>query len=417
MRRKTHKRYRAKEHLDTRPGTLWYRPIGSPEGVNETEIPVLPKTCFVDVSTMFDTVGLRKSQNPCQHAEIHFKRVAWPKGWVDWNIIRLSDPYPIRLGPNELQYILPTNHGKSAEFSAFCDDSFFRLTEQVPPVMDGLYLVQDLLTIKGLARNIRKTIERGFDLFKSLNIAGRFFGQGRGHTLPDLAKWMADTHLGTIFGVMPLLGEVEAAASQVFELGKRLEFLRKTQGKAFVTYARGGTTPEFQAANYVSEGHPDALQKWYAYPTSGKISYHVSMAVENRLSGLDGFLGELAALQAELGFSRAASFAWDLVPFSFVADWFLHIGDLLDKYATIQPFTGELRVLNATHSVKCEYRWDVTFWPAAAYSNPEQILGHLTYKSYERGLGLPANVGTLLNGDLSVHQLAILTSLLVQRSV
>ncbi len=50
---------------------------------------------------------------------------------------------------------------------------------------------------------------------------------------------------------------------------------------------------------------------------------------------------EALATQRSLGLTDPYSVAWDLLPFSFIADWFIPIGTYLDNYNIIPNISAE----------------------------------------------------------------------------
>jgi hypothetical protein len=398
------------------PGTLWYRPIGHPIG-GPMEVPVgVPAfDCITNVHSIGDVTGAPNRFNPTKHYHIAFYRQAWPRGWTDFNEVRLSTPYPIVLGLSELQDILPDSwHYNSPAFGNFCSDAFYALTDQMPPVVDGLHIVQDLLTLRGLARSI-------LSIFKRIRSAiggpgsSAIWGRGAGNSFAAISKLLADAHLTQAFGIQPLIREMKTLGDGFYALSRRIQFLRDTQGHRFITHYKKSHVPSWKPSTYFTGGVPEAPQLWIARPIAGRVTYVATVSVHNRLEGLEGFSAELSSFLASFGLGRSASFAWDLVPFSFIIDWLVPVSKWLDKHATISPFRGRLVIEQAGHSIKGQFAWDIAFHPAAAFGNPEQHLGRLVYSSYDRGLGLPADASALLSGSLSAHQLAILASLVFQR--
>jgi hypothetical protein len=59
----------------------------------------------------------------------------------------------------------------------------------------------------------------------------------------------------------------------------------------------------------------------------------------------------------QFGLRLSAYNAWDLVPYSFVVDWFLDIGDMLERYDILHK-TQSLNPVDAWYSCKTSYRTD-----------------------------------------------------------
>lgn len=398
-------------------GTLWYRPPGTPiGGPAEVAVPTGPHNCIQSIDSIDDSVGSPSSYNPVTHTSLAFHRWDWPKGWTDFNEVRLSTPAPIILGLNELDDIVPENWDiNSSAHLDFCTQAFSALTEQMPPVIDGLHFIQDMKDLGHLLKSIRRNFENLYSLSHSVRQSA-IWGRHAGNPLGEIFRQISNGHLTYLFGIKPLIREVQDFGSGIGLLFERLRFLRSTVGQSFTTRYKKSHSFQWRDETYFTGGVPGALQYWRARPISGHITYNSQMLIKNELVGLEDFLSTLKSLLAGIGFTKVASFGWDLIPFSFLFDWFVPVGQLLDRYATISPFKGDLIVLDAGHSCKGAFSWDIFFHPAPNYGNPEQRLGRLVYKQYARRRGLPANAGTLLSGDLTVQQLAIIGSLVGQRA-
>ncbi len=88
-----------------------------------------------------------------------------------------------------------------------------------------------------------------------------------------------------------------------------------------------------------------------------------------RFSGQSTESGQLVAILKEVnvaalsGLLNPAAVAWELVPYSFVADWFIPIGDYLDARGLAQSLTGTFVTTRKTRT-RAEF---IGFQPASAY--------------------------------------------------
>lgn len=96
-------------------------------------------------------------------------------------------------------------------------------------------------------------------------------------------------------------------------------------------------------------------------------------------------------LATQLGLVNPAGIAWELVPFSFVVDWFVNVGDFLNQWSDLfglsisRPYTTEILALQAHHSTYEFYpnpalwgaweAWSKGLWSDRTTSLPSVTLG------------------------------------------
>jgi hypothetical protein len=389
-------------------GTLMWHPFGDPSRV--TNVPVTMMT-LKSTASMSDVVGDRSRNQPCHHTKVALRKQRSPVGWHDVNEVILSEPYPIPFKPEYLATILTDAQAsfESNEFFEFCSQAFMAHSEEVPDQLNGLNLLQDLLTLKGLLR-------QGISLFeKVISRLWKFRWYHGRENISFIRKHLSDGFLMTEFGIKPLISEVSGLVDLVAQFRTRLEFLRRTQGSSFPSHYRQVRDLSLSEVTYSTGGLPGLPQNWIARPLGGRVTRASSCKIANRLTGLDGIVGELRNAFGKLGLGRAATFAWDLVPFSFMVDWIFHIDRILDRYCSISPFQGQLVVEDVGCSNKVEADFDIIFHPCPEFGNAPQYLGTLTYSQYDRIAGLPAGMESVHLPGFTLKQLELLIAILNQR--
>jgi len=121
--------------------------------------------------------------------------------------------------------------------------------------------------------------------------------------LRDLPKTIRDLYLETVFGVVPLVNDMTDAAKHV----NRLNGV-----KTIVHRASKRISSDFDLSHSTSE-------EMFRASGQTRVSSVITYTVEN------AFLHELD----ELGLVNPIQVAYQLVPFSFVLDWFIPIGSFL----------------------------------------------------------------------------------------
>jgi hypothetical protein len=169
---------------------------------------------------------------------------------------------------------------------------------------------------------------------------GRFLEAARSFGLSDIpkgtgkSKALADNWLAYRYGWAPLLSDVYGSMVALYEYHRR-KHIGFASGHASTTYNEGWITSNY---GYGSTYYDSS--SWYKTSQDGAFSVKKRRSYE--LSYHVGYIYRVtnanAALSQSLGLSDPVSVAWELVPFSFVADWFVNVGDVLEQ---IGVFTGK----------------------------------------------------------------------------
>lgn len=125
---------------------------------------------------------------------------------------------------------------------------------------------------------------------------------------------------------------------------------------------------------------------------------------------------DAVASAAQFGLTNPALVAWEVIPFSFVVDWFLPVGDYLEGLTALHG----LKLTETSLTVHRMVKGTSTFTPgpASVRSNFYRRRGHTTYDQYliERTLGLPSLPLPKLESPFSVlrglNAIALLRQLL-----
>lgn len=129
-----------------------------------------------------------------------------------------------------------------------------------------------------------------------------------GSTRSEKTKQFADLFLSYKMGVVPLLHDLEGAVKML------------SQNKALRRTARSNEV--LSVANTNVETFVDDGMSWRLTKSSTRI-----LSIRYGILYEDTAVGRAVA---QLGLSRPLTSAWELVPYSFVVDWFVGVGDWLD---------------------------------------------------------------------------------------
>jgi len=161
---------------------------------------------------------------------------------------------------------------------------------------------------------VNMVVDLGIRVAKSLLLMkkGRVM-DSLGTLLPSNSKALAKDYLAWIYGIKPLMSDAFGAAEQLAEFILR-------------------------AAPVKSNGHAKRVSQsivpWSCLTALGRFSVgELLTRSEVRVKFGSEFVisDELTRSASQLGFTNPANVVWELVPFSFVVDWFLPIGNWLNS--------------------------------------------------------------------------------------
>jgi hypothetical protein len=261
--------------------------------------------------------------------------------------IEVVNPIPLEIAAYEFAYDLSPYQTpmRVSDCEALCDYVVARASDlartvhrlqtevmmQFPPTIDlGTFLLEG-----------KESLELFPKLFESWANWLSFAQRKRSNSLPSIGDMLSSNHLAAQFGMIPLVSDLEAIAGFSAALIKRIESLRKWNGKVTQRHARQRFTV----------GHPaiyDSLHGWFPGQVWGldwlhgpvEVEVGVSALLHCNLEGLGDWTGVTIGALAQAGLNNPLGIVWEAIPFSFVADWVANIGDRL-KRAGATPIAGE----------------------------------------------------------------------------
>lgn len=184
------------------------------------------------------------------------------------------------------------------------DDSIGVIPSQVQTIINVIEFGQLKSIIPGACKAARKIIKSGFSK-KSL-------------------KELASQHLAYSFGVAPLVGEIKGLLSLRQTIGARIKQLEARNGVVTQIRKRESVKyvePGFYARGDASSGHRiEQTGDW-------QIDALACLSASCRSFFVNDAASHAKLVSQALGLGTPLSTIWELIPFSFVADWLLPIGD------------------------------------------------------------------------------------------
>lgn len=283
----------------------------------------------------------------------------------------------------------------SAQLSDWSVEAFNKFNDQVPTTVSLPNFLYELREMKSMIPSIDRK---------------------------SLTKTASNNFLAFEFGVKPFINDIKAILAISESVDKRISHLLKTQGKESrlsfdrkfdyeepYSFFRNMQNPYF---NNVDDPGLNGVK---FKRLSGRGNFHIGGTLKQDLTGLTDSMAKMKALAASGGFTHPARVIWNAIPYSFVIDWFFHVGKLLDSLS-IQPFGGEYTVSEVGYSIKFEATYQAIQWMSVGHTilgNP--LLGTVRVKSYKRVAGFPMSSLFLTDAALSPKQLVLAIAMLEQK--
>lgn len=241
-------------------------------------------------------------------------------------------------------------------------------------------------------------------------------------------KWsladLADLHLAYSFGVAPLASDLGELAGKLWEVKMHQNWWRViSDAKPHHLMA----SKEWQTSN-----DPTVISQAPGYRVLESFSQRSKgvLGAEVIVNPVTEEIEQRRLFQQIIGWNVPFSIAWELVPFSFVVDWFVPVGDILNRFEP-KRFLGSLAakvtIRQRWHSVKTEASLERTLvadpstesapvsynpWPGVRISSSGG--GRTTLTTYERNYEWP-DMNFTPRGVFQLRQAGLSLSLVVAR--
>lgn len=226
----------------------------------------------------------------------------------------------------------------------------------------------------------------------------------------NLVRDVSSGFLNFNFGWKPFVGDLRTLYGLISSVERRLQYLRDTYGR----WTRQSYYQDLALPSNVPSETLDAQPYSHRYVrTDYRCIFRAGGYLYHELQGLNDDLGKVRAFIAALGLTNPSKIYWNNLPYSFVVDWFLDIGGLLDRLA-IQPFAGTWQFVKVTNSISqfgkfVVYREFFSNDPR----NQRFLVGEGSVKRYHRFVGLPVDPGFWLSPNLPSTQQQLLGAALL----
>lgn len=222
-----------------------------------------------------------------------------------------------------------------------------------------------------------------------------FLGVRRGKTVWREISNLSSLYLGYSFGIAPLVADIKKVHKDILQWSKLIRNLKKDQQFSYAKATCTGTstfsnTSALSASGYSALTNPKNGSFWHGTLVNPEKPYRtVTLKARAQMQLHNSSLKAADALLRRYLANGPASLAWELVPFSFVVDWFVNTSVLIGRLDDILTFR-ETDIVDAWVTERVE-----TYIPMVhhqrdnnlGYSFPEYVgaeIGSVGYQSYSR---------------------------------
>jgi hypothetical protein len=241
-------------------------------------------------------------------------------------------------------------------------------------------------------------------------------------TLRDLAQ----LHLANQFGVQPLAADLGDLAGKLWEVKMHQNWWQTvSDGKYHTIHA--SVSAQSSSTQKGEENPRWGIERGFQQVTRGTLGARVL------ITPVTEEVAQKRLFQQIIGWNVPLQIAWELVPFSFVIDWFLPVGRVLSQFEP-KRFFGSLaagvNIQRRWHSIRTEavsslslYARDQSFGSSPPKRDPRSNRlfmhseggGVARLVSYERNELWPDFNFTPPRGSFGLHQAGLSLALVVAR--
>jgi hypothetical protein len=322
---------------------------------------------YINTNYMYDVVNpYRYSMNNCLHSRrLSRFRTAWPDSEGEFSHLRYTDPF----GGQAYMYPLNSIITQSSDYNRCCHevaDSFYESGFRIPSLPHDVLIDKDPFDTGFSLWFLVVDLVQLLNVFKALTKTGaqmNLIARNRS-SIPAgaTARDFHNTNLGVQFGLLPTIRDLQHFTSLLMkwqavyaDMAKLMRTLR---------------TRRFEPKD-MSELHDvrtvDSIFHAPLFDVPLKAEITTTAAVFNRTAHykfsapeFQGWISRVKQFIDAFGILDPAAI-WDIIPFSFVVDWFIDVSGFLHRHRP-RLFPADVLFLDYCESIrwKRHIRWSVT---------------------------------------------------------
>lgn len=206
---------------------------------------------------------------------------------------------------------------------------------------------------------------------------------------------MANEHLLYSFGVKPLITDIKGILNVRQKVKNRISELQRRSGRSVRISVRGPVVEDSIPAS--GSCYPDEANHKIYWSGTWLVTTQTALSADVTSFFVNDAASQVKLWSSALGLSSPLSSIWELIPFSFVADWLLPIGDtfsrLEDKlglHETVRSHSLTNFVYSTRQTASLNASGHVASTNYPGWGGLEIRIPTLKESQYNRGLGIPA---------------------------
>lgn len=242
-----------------------------------------------------------------------------------------------------------------------------------------------------------------------------------GH-LANIAKETNNAQIGYRFGIQPALKDALSALTAINAVNRRIAYLKEQRGGYVPIRVRRSLSSDISNEDFAGDS------QYYYYPEvkrlcDEKVTIACISAWAKVREDLD-FEDTWRYYAEYFGLNKIVGVAWELVPFSFIVDWFTNTQELINTltrinsrspYSEFRSFSAsEKRILKETLYVR-PYGYETSFGGFGSNPKSPYPVCTLSTSRYERFQKIPDASGVVDLSTLGSFHLWAAGSLILQR--
>lgn len=284
------------------------------------------------------------------------------------------------------RFLVPQDNGSFVAPPANLDQLQQRaLSHMLPKIKEELsainsvYELKDFKSLPGLAKKVARS---GYLARTMLSYIHNWnSGKVSRSTLRDIARLASENFLQWKFAIAPLLSDISGIRAALSTYKRNINSLvSKTGGRQTRHFTFRWR--EFEDSSEVSEaGFPQpwiGLNGCVLYNTERKVYhessvFHAQVQYNYNYTAYQQQNAEILALLDSLGVNFSPRILWDALPWSFVLDWVLKVGDSLEQFR-IRNMEPQINIHQYLWSIKRERRIICSTGPSPDVTELESLL-------------------------------------------